>query len=54
MLLICSAPIDDGYIPVMIAVRAGAHTGNVDHAFRYIVPRAASASRCGVSAFASP
>jgi hypothetical protein len=27
-------PVAGGYIPVTIAVRAGAHTGAFDHAFR--------------------
>ena len=46
----CCAPIDVGYIPVMIAVRAGAQTGAFDHATRYVSPPAANRSRCGVSA----
>jgi hypothetical protein len=46
----CSEPVDDAYIPVISAVRAGAHTGQFDHALRYIIPRAANASRFGVVA----
>ena len=33
-LRMCSAPDDGGYTPEISVVRAGAHTGAVDHAFR--------------------
>jgi hypothetical protein len=29
----CSLPVEVGYIPLMIVVRAGAQTGAFDHAF---------------------
>jgi plastocyanin domain-containing protein len=34
MLRMCWAPVDGGYTPEMIVVRAGAQTGAVDQAFR--------------------
>jgi hypothetical protein len=46
----CSDPVELGYIPDINAVRAGAHTGAVLHAFRYNIPRLPSASRFGVTA----
>jgi hypothetical protein len=30
----CSEPVEGGYMPLMMVVRAGAHTGAFDHALR--------------------
>src|SRR4051794_32822951 len=54
MLRMCSAPVDGGYIPEMMVVLAGAHTGAFDQAFSYRTLRFAKASRLGVTAYLSP
>ena len=54
MLRMCSEPVLGGYTPEIMVVRAGAHTGAFDQALRYLMPRAASLSRFGVSAYVSP
>jgi hypothetical protein len=50
----CSAPLLAAYMPVMMVLRAGAHTGTPDQARVNSMPRAASASTLGVRAFGSP
>jgi hypothetical protein len=46
----CSLPVEGGYMPEIIVVRAGAHTGAFDHAFSYRSARLASVSNWGVTA----
>ena len=47
-------PMDVGYMPVMIPERAGAQTGVTAKARVKRAPSAASRSRFGVTAYASP
>jgi hypothetical protein len=54
MLRMCWAPMEGGYIPVMIVVLAGAQTGAQDQASSKIMPIFAIASTLGVVANSSP
>jgi hypothetical protein len=50
----CSDPVDAAYRPDIIVVRAGAHTGALEQACVYLIPRPARASSVGVVAYVSP
>ncbi len=47
-LRMCCDPVDGGYIPEMIVVRAGAHTGAFDQQFEYKNAFCANLSKLGV------
>ena len=54
MLRMCCPPVDGGYMPEMIVVRAGAQTGAHDQARLKSIPFRANASTFGVVANLSP